>query len=121
MAERDLRPFIIYQYLHYILGTFQFCAIITGGNIRASAAESPLISTFTPVPAGTQPSPKARSRATLQSNPEQCIGSTYVGAGRNLFARKSTVGAIRSNKSGVQRCKPPIIYRAASVTCIDEH
>ena len=92
-----------------LLKFYDSYSMMTGSNIRCSAAVSPITSTFTPVPVGTQPSPKALSKATFASKPEQCIGRIYVGAGRSLLAKKSTVGAIRSRRSGVLRCKPPII------------
>ena len=81
-----------------------------GANIRFSASSSPTTSTLTPVPVGTQPSPRACSNATLAPNPVQCMGRTYVGAGRSLLARKSTVGSIRSRRSGEAKCSPPITW-----------
>lgn len=69
-----------------------------------------------PVPtlAGTHPSPSACSSAVFTANPLQCIGSTYVGAGRNPLARKSTVGSMRGTRSVPARCSPPIICGSVS-------
>lgn len=75
-----------------------------------SASRSPVTSNLCPTPAGTQPSPSACSSAVFAANPLQCIGSTYVGAGRSLLARKSTVGSMRGTRSVPARCSPPMIY-----------
>lgn len=88
-----------------------FLYTIIGGNSFLSTSASPLTWILIPTPAGTHPSPSAASSATFAANPEQCMGSTYVGAGRRRFARKSTVGGIRLASSGPPRCRPPITYK----------
>lgn len=83
-------------------------SFIKGGNMRRSVSLSPWTSTLIPTPAGTHPCPIAASSATFAANPEQCIGSTYVGAGLIFSERKFTVGAIRSKRSMPARCNPPM-------------
>ena len=102
MASKDVHRYPLQGPIHAQMA-------MLGGNTRASSVGSPSTLTCMPAPAGTQPSPSAACRATLTSNPEQCIGRTYAGAGRNLRARKSTVGAMREASSGPPRWRPPMI------------
>lgn len=77
--------------------------VMTGGNIVFSEASSPCRSMVIPTPQGTQPSPNECSNATFAAKPEQCIGMTYVGAGRSCSDRNLIVGSMRSAKSDPPR------------------
>ena len=81
---------------------------MTGATIKLSSFLFPSTVILMPVPAGTHPSPNSASSPTLAAKPEQCMGRMYVGAGRRLRERKSTVGLMRGASSGPARWRPPM-------------
>lgn len=89
--------------VHYRIQLISFQSAMMGGRINFSDSAFPSTLTTIPTPAGIQPSPNAFSSAIFTANPEQCIGKTYIGAGRSFSDRNSTVGAMRGSKSAEPR------------------